>query len=116
MSMATQPAAPANDENPLLSDSPITWDRLIESLDPPAMMVAISHRMSDRLRTRYAVEDIWQEILLCQIGLIFNGRICPNEFRCFPAWISINIATMVTFNNLGMATIARIGTPKSVYI
>lgn len=50
--------------NPLRSDDPSTWERLIESLGPAALLVAIEGRMSAHLLTRLSAEDILQETLL----------------------------------------------------
>jgi RNA polymerase sigma-70 factor (ECF subfamily) len=50
--------------NPLLSEDPLAWDRLIEALPPAAMLVAIASRMGPELRTRHAPEDVWQDTLL----------------------------------------------------
>jgi RNA polymerase sigma-70 factor (ECF subfamily) len=40
------------------------WDRLIESVNPAAMIVRIHGRMSSRLHERMTAEDVWQETLL----------------------------------------------------
>ena len=55
---------PQQPENPLLSDDPLAWDRLIESLGPASMLVTIRGRMGPALRERYQDEDIWQDVLL----------------------------------------------------
>lgn len=55
---------PRFETNPLLDDSPETWDRLVEALVPSTLIVAIRHRMGRALRERVTAEDIWQETLL----------------------------------------------------
>jgi RNA polymerase sigma-70 factor (ECF subfamily) len=51
-------------ENPLLSDSPAVWDRLIDAVGPPSLLVVIDSRMSATLKRRLTPEDIWQDTLL----------------------------------------------------
>jgi RNA polymerase sigma-70 factor (ECF subfamily) len=53
-----------NGENPLLSDSPAAWQRLIESAGPASLLMAIEQRMSALLRHRLSPEDIFQDALL----------------------------------------------------
>ncbi|MEW6747263.1 MAG: sigma-70 family RNA polymerase sigma factor [Planctomycetota bacterium] len=50
--------------DPLLSDDPGIWDRLIEAIGPASMLVIINARMGASLRRRFAAEDVWQETLL----------------------------------------------------
>src|SRR5262245_33712035 len=50
--------------NPLLNTTSSSWDRLIGSVNPPAMLVAIRGMMSATLQSRMEAEDIWQETLL----------------------------------------------------
>lgn len=50
--------------NPLRSDDPNAWERLIEALGPASLLVAIEGRLSAHLRTRLSAEDILQETLL----------------------------------------------------
>lgn len=50
--------------NPLRSDDPLAWDRLVESVVPASMLLAIRHRMSGALRERHQAEDVWQDVLL----------------------------------------------------
>jgi RNA polymerase sigma factor (sigma-70 family) len=52
------------DGNPLHSDDPRVWDRLIETVGPASILVVIESRMSAALRNRITPEDIWQETLL----------------------------------------------------
>jgi RNA polymerase sigma factor (sigma-70 family) len=56
-------AAPA-DPSPLASGDPLAWEGLIESVNPPAMLVRIEGRMGALLRQRMSAEDLWQETLL----------------------------------------------------
>jgi RNA polymerase sigma factor (sigma-70 family) len=44
---------------------PAEWQRLIDAVQPAAMLFRIESRMSSELRQRVASEDIWQETLLC---------------------------------------------------
>jgi RNA polymerase sigma factor (sigma-70 family) len=41
-----------------------TWDDLVESVGPAAMLVRIERRMGEGLRSRLTAEDVWQETLL----------------------------------------------------
>jgi hypothetical protein len=50
--------------NPLLSEDPLAWECLIESVGPAAMIVRIRSRMGPALLARAAPEDLWQETLL----------------------------------------------------
>jgi RNA polymerase sigma-70 factor (ECF subfamily) len=52
------------EENPLASDDPLAWERLIECVGPPAMLVRIRSRMGPALLARQSAEDLWQETLL----------------------------------------------------
>lgn len=72
-------------ENPLLSPAPGAWERLIESVDPAALLVVIERRMSARLRAEHAAEDVLQEALLHA----WRGRAtCEwRGLRSFRAWI-----------------------------
>jgi RNA polymerase sigma-70 factor (ECF subfamily) len=54
----------AGDGNPLASEAPADWDRLIEAIGPASILVVIESRMSTSLRKRMTPEDIWQEVLL----------------------------------------------------
>jgi RNA polymerase sigma-70 factor (ECF subfamily) len=49
--------------NAALSD-PHTWDRWIEAVSPPAMLLVIGESMSSDVRAHFAPEDVWQETLL----------------------------------------------------
>lgn len=51
--------------NPLCSDDPQAWERLVDAVGPASMLVAIERRMSPALRARLGAEDLWQETLLC---------------------------------------------------
>lgn len=51
-------------ENPLLSDSPLIWDRLIEAVGPASLLVVIASRLGAALARQYAPEDVLQETLL----------------------------------------------------
>ena len=55
---------PVADPNPLLSEDPRDWERLIESLGPASLLVAIEGRMSAELRARLGAEDLLQDTLL----------------------------------------------------
>lgn len=50
--------------NPLQHPTSASWDRLIASINPPAMLVAIRGMMSLSLRERIDADDVWQETLL----------------------------------------------------
>lgn len=52
------------DENPLLSDPPWAWERLVEAMGPASLLVVIESRMSSALERRMRPEDILQEALL----------------------------------------------------
>jgi len=51
-------------ENPLSSESPLVWDRLIQATGPGSLIVVIRARMSRALQLRYTPEDMLQETLL----------------------------------------------------
>jgi len=51
-------------ENPLLSDSTAEWERLLESVDPPSLLLVIDRRMTTALKRLVNAEDILQESLL----------------------------------------------------
>lgn len=53
-----------SDENPLASDDPAQWDRLIDAIEPASMLLAIRGRMGPAVRDRYLEEDVWQDVLL----------------------------------------------------
>jgi RNA polymerase sigma factor (sigma-70 family) len=53
-----------SDVNPLTDPSPGAWDRLIESIGLPSLLVLIESRMSPELRARVESADILQETLL----------------------------------------------------
>ncbi len=57
-------SSPSTGENPLRSGSPHAWDRLIEAVGPPGIMVVIQSRMGSDLRARVEPQDVWQEALL----------------------------------------------------
>ncbi len=50
--------------NPLQHATQVAWDRLVASVNPPALLVAIHGFMGERLRLRVDAEDVWQETLL----------------------------------------------------
>lgn len=50
--------------NPLLHATGSAWDRIIASVNPPAMLVAIAGMMGDKVRRLVDAEDVWQETLL----------------------------------------------------
>jgi RNA polymerase sigma factor (sigma-70 family) len=62
--LAHDPAAAALPSNPLREGSPRDWDRLVESVGPASLIVAIGERMGALLRSRLEADDVWQEVLL----------------------------------------------------
>ena len=50
--------------NPLQSDDPRAFDRVVEAVGPASLLLVIDYRMDARLRTKLSAEDIWQEALL----------------------------------------------------
>ncbi len=50
--------------NPLQSDDPADWQKLIVDMKPPRLLLFIERRMSSKLRARYGPEDIYQEGLI----------------------------------------------------
>lgn len=78
-------ANPSEAEDPLRSDCPETWTRLIEALHPESMLVLIEARMGSVLQERVTSEDIWQDVLLQawrdRLSIEWRG---PRAFR---AWI-----------------------------
>lgn len=57
-------ATSAADVPPDLRD-PEVWQRLVEQLQPAAMLLRVESRMSSWLKRRLSAEDVWQETLLC---------------------------------------------------
>jgi len=57
-------------QNPLASNDPRVWDRLLDALGPPALIVVIEARMSRALAHRLRPEDVLQEALL----QVWRGR------------------------------------------
>jgi len=53
-----------DNQNPLLTEDPIVWDRLIEAVNPASVLVVIEMRMNPAIKRRVAPEDIWQDTLL----------------------------------------------------
>lgn len=51
--------------DPLKSDDPADWQRLIDAVNPAAMLLRIQSRMGPALRQHMTAEDIWQETLMC---------------------------------------------------
>lgn len=74
-----------DDENPLHSASPETWDRLIEAIRPAALLVVIESRLNSALRRLVTPEDIWQETLLH----VWRDRSSCDwrGLRSFRAWV-----------------------------
>jgi RNA polymerase sigma-70 factor, ECF subfamily len=52
------------DNNPLCSDAPAAWDRLIEAVGPASLLAVIDQRMSAALKRDCTPEDVFQEALL----------------------------------------------------
>ena len=71
--------------NPLHSDSPDVWSRLIESIGPASLLVVIDSRMSSKLKRRLQPEDILQETFLH----VWRDRQSYNwtGTRPFRAWV-----------------------------
>ncbi len=69
------------EDNPLLTAA--GWDRELEALGPPAMLVRIHRRLGDRLRRQMAAEDIWQEAVTRALRspVQWQGRVA------FQAWM-----------------------------
>jgi len=51
-------------ENPLLSESPEVWNRLIEAVGPASLLVVIANRLGSRLARHHSPDDVLQETLL----------------------------------------------------
>ena len=49
--------------NPLVSNNAADWQNLVADLNPPALLLFIESRMSDKLRLQHSPEDIYQEAL-----------------------------------------------------
>ncbi|MFH0981092.1 MAG: RNA polymerase sigma factor, partial [Planctomycetota bacterium] len=71
--------------NPLASDSPEVWDRLISAVGPASLLVVIGLRMSTFLKHRLAPEDILQEALLD--AWRHRARHEWRGLRSFRAWL-----------------------------
>ncbi len=53
-----------HEASPLLSSTPHTWERLIESVQPASLLLVIERRMGADLRKVLTAEDVLQEALL----------------------------------------------------
>lgn len=58
------PPNPFTTPNPLTLGTRASWDRLIASVHPGSMLVALRGLMSPRLRQQFDAADVWQETLL----------------------------------------------------
>ncbi len=65
--------------------SPQEWDRLIDALDPPGLLLVIEARMSPTLRRHCTPEDIWQEALLH--AWRDRDRLEWRGLKAFRAWL-----------------------------
>lgn len=69
----------------MVNSSVREWDRIIESLDPPILLLLIESRMSAALLRQVTPEDIWQEALMHawrdRAGLEWRG------LRAFRSWL-----------------------------
>lgn len=52
------------DQNPLRTDDPLAWERLVEAVGPASMLAALQARMSPQQCRIVSPEDLWQETLL----------------------------------------------------
>lgn len=50
--------------NPLDSDDPRVWERVVDAVGPASMLVVIDARLGPLLRGKLTAEDIWQETLM----------------------------------------------------
>ena len=73
------------ERDPLVTREPGAWDRLLESIGPPSILVWIQSRMSPWLLERLTPEDVWQETLLQawrdRERFVWRGR------RAFRRWL-----------------------------
>jgi RNA polymerase sigma factor (sigma-70 family) len=81
-------------ENPLASDSPKDWDRVIQAVDPAALLLVVESRMGPEIRSTVMPEDILQEALLHawrdRKNLEWHG------YRAFRAWLLTIIDRRIT--------------------
>lgn len=70
---------------PRPAGTPLEWDRLIDALDPPALLLVIESRMSAALRSQITPEDIWQEALLH--AWRDRARLEWRGLRAFRTWL-----------------------------
>jgi len=72
-------------ENPLASDEPAEWDRLLQAVNPASLLVSVQMRLGPLLASRYQPEDILQEALFSawrhRSGHEWTG------VRSFRAWL-----------------------------
>jgi RNA polymerase sigma factor (sigma-70 family) len=75
----------SNAVNPLLDPAPESWDRLIEAVGPASLLLCIESRMSDGMRSRWAPEDVFQDVLLrawrARSSIEWRGQ------RAFRGWL-----------------------------
>lgn len=50
--------------NPLESDAPEVWERLVRAVGPASILVCLRERMSPSAKAKWTPEDVWQETLL----------------------------------------------------
>ena len=62
--MGSNTSGTSSGRNLLASNRPGDWDRLLEAIGLPALLVLIHERMSSRLKKWYQPEDVLQEGLL----------------------------------------------------
>ena len=71
--------------NPLESDEPADWDRLLQAVNPASLLVGVQMRLGPVLASRYQPEDVLQEALLSawrhRSGHVWTG------VRGFRAWL-----------------------------
>ena len=54
----------SQENNPLLTDSAESWNRLLEAVRPASILLVIEDRLGEALRRELTPEDVWQETLM----------------------------------------------------
>jgi RNA polymerase sigma-70 factor (ECF subfamily) len=67
------------------ASDPDQWQRLVEAINPAAMLVRVESRMGPKLLQQISPEDLWQETLLC--AWRDRGQLVWRGLPAFRAWL-----------------------------
>ncbi len=107
-------------DNPLLSESADSWERLIEAINPASLLYIIDSRMGHLLRSRLTAEDIYQQVLLEAWSRRKDIR--WRGIRAFRSWVLTAVNSRLrdaidheTAEKRGGAAAALTGSPLSFH-